>query len=106
MSKYQDYKQLAKQGDANAQYNVALCLASGREGANIDTPEAINYFKESANGGIADAAYALGIAYGIGNGVEQNFRSAHYWFLKAVELGKPEANQDVLKAEQLMNETC
>ncbi len=102
-SMYYDYKQLAKQGDANAQYNVALCLASGREGVNIDTNEAINYFKASANGGVADAAYALGIAYGTGNGVEQDFKAAHHWFLKAVGLGKSEAYQDAQKAEQLMN---
>ncbi len=57
----------ADQGVADAQYNLALCYATG-DGVVKDAAEAARYFKVAADQGAADAQYNLAVCYATGDG--------------------------------------
>lgn len=103
MSELDNFQKLANAGDPSAHYNLAICYASGRLGVTIDNSKAVFHFTEAVELGDADSAHALGIAYGTGKGVDQDYRQSLVWFEKAVELGKTDAKADVEKAKTLLN---
>jgi len=111
VSAYTQFKQLAEQGDAEAQYNVAILLKSGN-GVMQNPNKAVNWFRKAADQGLAAAQYDLGLMYDNAIGVEQNYGYAVVWYKKAAmqghalaqtNLGVQFANgqgvaQDVIKA--------
>ena len=66
-------KNYAKQGDADAQYNLGNMYHKG-EGVQQSFKNAKIAYKKAADQGHADAQYKLGALYQMGQGVEQFFR--------------------------------
>ena len=55
----------AEQGNADAQYNLAVMYANGL-GVPQDDAEAVRWYRRAADQGMANAQAALGFRYGIG----------------------------------------
>jgi TPR repeat protein len=79
----------AESGNPKAQ------LELGRAYFETKDPEKLSlsayWFEKAAEQGNADAEWWLAGAYGAGEGVTQDDRSALYWFKKAAEDGQPQA---------------
>ena len=74
-----EWKPLADQGDADAQYNLGLMYDIG-EGVAEDDAEAVRWYRLAADQGHANAQYNLGLMYANGRGVLQDNVTAHMWF--------------------------
>ena len=81
-----EWLQVAEQGDARAQYNVAWMYAKG-QGTAQDFQEAANWYEKSADQGYVDAQFNLGNMYLRGDGVEKDDALAFTWFIKTAEQG-------------------
>ncbi len=78
---------LAKNGDAKAQYNVALMYARG-EGAQPDMKKATVWYEKAAKQGLASAQYNLAQLYhSLGDKEDHAYEKAKYWYEKAAEQG-------------------
>lgn len=80
------YLQLAKQGNADAQFNAGLIYANG-QGIAKDDEQALEWFDKAAKQGHREAQTKLGFMYATGKGVAQNYNLAVYWCYKAAEQG-------------------
>jgi TPR repeat protein len=80
------YLQLAKQGNADAQFHAGLIYANG-QGITKDDKQAVDWFAKAAEQGHIEAQTKLGFMYATGKGVAQNYNSAVYWCYKAAEQG-------------------
>jgi TPR repeat protein len=60
MRNFQEVKEAAEQGDADAQYNLGLMYDNG-EGVEQDKFEAVKWYKKAAEQGHAEAQNNLGI---------------------------------------------
>ena len=110
-----EFKPLAEQGDAIAQYNLALVYQFG-EGVIEDDKEAAKWYRLAAEQGYAAAQSRLGFMYGTGQGVIQDNVYAHMWFNIAASNGYKDARdnkdnlvkqmtpQDISKAQDLARE--
>jgi TPR repeat protein len=78
----QDATGLAKLGDAEAQANLGIMLASRGE-----YQEAAYWYKQASNAGIETAMYNMGTLYFNGQGVPQDYATAHQWFARAAKRG-------------------
>ena len=87
---------LARQGDPNAQLNIGLMYDTGR-GLDIDSRQAVYWYRRSAENGLAAAQYNLGLMYRDGQGVEQDVQQANSWLERAAEQGL-QAARDLLEA--------
>ena len=74
-----EFRVLAEQGHASAQYNLGLMYDNGR-GVTQDYKESVKWYTKSVEQGHAEAQYNLGVMYGNGNGVRQDNVYAHMWF--------------------------
>jgi len=63
------YRLSAEQGDADAQFNLGVCYATGT-GVLRDESEAVRLYRQSAEQGHAYAQYNLGVCYATGTGVQ------------------------------------
>jgi uncharacterized protein len=88
----------AKQGDAYAQFNLALMFNSGI-GVPENYAEAAKWYRKAADQGLDNAQFNLGLLYKFGNGVPENDAEAVKWFRKAADQGRADAptNLDILK---------
>ena len=85
-SDFRQTRQLAQQGDAEAQYNLGAMYYSG-QGVRQDYTEAFRWFRKAADQGYAEAQYNLGLMYANGHGVHQDFNLSKEWFGKACDGG-------------------
>ena len=76
-----DYKRMAEQGDAEAQYNLGLYYLN--EGDSQDYIEAVRWLRKAADRDYADAQVLLGSCYVLGYGVTINYKEALELFRKA-----------------------
>ena len=74
-----EWRPLAEQGHAVAQYSLGLLYANG-QGVPKDDAQARQWYEKSAAQGRADAQVNLGILYDYGRGVPQDFKKAVYWY--------------------------
>jgi TPR repeat protein len=81
-----DLKEMAEQGDANAQSDLGFRYANG-EGVAKNLLEAVKWFRKAANQGLAEAQYNLGNSYLKGEGVAKDAVEAVKWFRKAADQG-------------------
>jgi TPR repeat protein len=81
---------LAKQGNADAQYNLGKLYWRGL-GVPKDDVEAVKWYHRSAEQGHPEAQVILGRLYFAGAGVPQHYGEAMKWLRKAAEQGHPEA---------------
>jgi TPR repeat protein len=58
---------------------------------NKDYPKAFSEWKVSAEAGLADAQFDLGVLYASGLGVRQDLGEAERWYRKSAEQGYPDA---------------
>ena len=86
--------QSAKQGNADAQFNLGLMYESGR-GVRQDYTKAVQWYRKAAGQGHAKAQYNLGGMYANGKGVLQNLVQAEQWYRKAAEQGIAEAQYNL-----------
>jgi hypothetical protein len=83
---FQVWKQLAEQGNAPAQHNLAILYAEG-QGVPQDHAEALKWYRRAASRGHAAAQLSLGVLYDRGQGVPQSLSRAMKWYRKAAEQG-------------------
>lgn len=80
----------AEQGDAKAQYQLAVLQGSGFGDVEQDAAAALTWHRRSAEQGYAAAQAALGTAYALGHGVEQDYVQAARWCRRSAEQGDDE----------------
>lgn len=79
------WRPLAEQGNAVAQFNLGEMYAKGL-GVPQDDTEAMRWYRLAAEQNHSGAQYALGERYANGQGVPQNYVLAHMWLnLAAVQ---------------------
>ena len=88
------FRQLAEQGDASAQYNLAFMYDNGR-GVTQDYAEAMRWYRKAAGQGEASAQYNLGVIFFKGQGVTQDYAEAMKWFRIAADQGHVRAQTGV-----------
>jgi S1-C subfamily serine protease len=81
-----EWRPLAEQGHAGAQYNLGIMYQRGT-GVAKDYTKAMKWYRRAAEQGDADAQYNLGIMYDTGQGVPQNYAKAARWYRRAAEQG-------------------
>src|SRR5712691_10828758 len=89
-----EFRLLAEQGNADAQYNLGVMYAKGL-GVPQDYVQAIQWFRRAAEQGNANAQYNLGLMYANGQGVPQDYTQAVQWYRRAAEQGRAEAQNDL-----------
>ena len=79
-----EWSSLADQGNATAQFNLALMYEDGK-GVLKDYKQAVKWYRRAADQGHAIAQNNLGWMYAYGNGVLKSMTQAKYWIQKAYE---------------------
>lgn len=85
-----EFEEKAKQGDANAQFNLGLLYLTGKDVAK-DPVEAELWLTRAASQGHARAQFTLARMFHQGKGVPQNYEAAVKWYTKAAEYGHTHA---------------
>ena len=85
-----EWRPLAKQGNADAQYNLGVMYDEG-EGTNENNKEAVRLYNLSAAQGNANAQNKLGEAYEAGSGVIQDYTEAEKWYRLSAAQGNEES---------------
>ena len=91
---FEQKKNLAEQGFAMAQYNLALCYFSAT-GVEEDEYKAFEWCKKAAEQGYVDAQYKLAHWYRQGIGTTEDYQKAFEWCKKAAEQGLVDAQIDL-----------
>ena len=78
------YNEAAKNGHAQAQFNVAKCYENGK-GTRRNRPKAFEWYQRAAEQGHSGAMNDIGIYYAQGVVVEQDYDEAFKWFKRAAE---------------------
>ena len=89
-----EWKPLAEQGYALAQYNLALMYANG-EGVPEDDKEAVKWFRLAAEQSHASAQFNLGLMYAKGKGVPEDDKEAVKWYRLAAEQSHASAQNNL-----------
>ncbi|MBK5281401.1 MAG: sel1 repeat family protein [Nitrospiraceae bacterium] len=82
-----EWRPLAEQGDALAQYNLGVLYRKGR-GMPQDDVQARQWYEKAAAQGQTKAQYNLGILYFNGEGVPKDYQQALRWFRLAADQGE------------------
>jgi uncharacterized protein len=73
----------AKNGIAEAQYQIGLIYYEGNDSTYSDYTEAMKWFQLSANQGYAKAQSEMGFQYWYGEHIGRDYKQAFNWFMKA-----------------------
>ena len=84
------YRKAANQGDAEAQFNMALAFYNG-SGVVFNEDSAFFYQLKAAEQGYANAQIEIGACYENGKHVDKDMAKAIYWYEKAAEQNIPMA---------------
>ena len=79
-----EIRRRAEQGDAAAQFDLALMYANG-DGLSEDAAEAVRWYRQAAEQGFAEAQFYVGVMYDKGEGVPENDAEAVKWYRLAAE---------------------
>jgi TPR repeat protein len=90
VSNEKDFRTSAEQGDAEAQYHLALMYDRGI-GVERDDGEALKWYRQAAEQGYARALYNLGMMYYFGKGVPQDMVTGYQWIILAADRGEETA---------------
>ena len=82
-----EWRPLAEQGDALAQYNLGVLYRKGR-GVPQDDVHARQWYAKAAAQGQAKAQFNLGTLYFNGEGVAKDYQQALRWFRLAADQGE------------------
>ncbi len=93
-----DLRKKAEQGNADAQFGLAMMYRNGR-GVTRDDVEAVKGYRLAAEQGYAKAQYNLALMYDKGSGVTRDDVEAWAWFNMAAISGDEDAvwNRDNLE---------
>jgi TPR repeat protein len=83
--------------EAKAAFTLAYNYQHGIS-VQADIGKAAMYYKQAAEGGLAEAQFNLGNLYVSGSGVTLNHQTAVEWFRKAAEQGMPQAQFNLANA--------
>lgn len=83
---FKEWKPLAEQGYASAQYNLGIMYDNG-QGIAQNYTQALYWYNKAAEQGHASAQYNLAQMYRMGQGVPQNYSQAMDWYKKAAAQG-------------------
>jgi len=103
-----EWREVADQGGAAAQFNLGLLYIDGH-GVPQDYTQAAAWFEKSADQGYEKAQLNLGALYGVGKGVKRDYVQAYKWLNICAAQGdqKCVAQRDLvaqkLKPKQLAN---
>lgn len=86
----EDIRELAEQGDAEAQYRMGQMLLTGK-GAEKDEPQGVEWLRKAAGQGMADAQYRLAVCLRKGIGTEKDAQEAKRWLEEAARNGNKTA---------------
>ena len=89
-----EWRPLAMQGNAAAQYNLGLMYSKGR-GVPQDHAEAVRWYRKAAVQGYAAAQFNLALMYDNGRGVTQDYVEAAKWYRKAADQGDAVAQNNL-----------
>lgn len=89
-----EFKKLAEQGDALAQFNLALMYSNG-QGVPQDYKEAVKWYRKAAVQGDTISQFNLAAKYRKGQGVPQDYKEAIKWYQKAAEQGYADAQYNL-----------
>lgn len=82
-------------GSAEAQHDLAAIYTAGHSSVAQNFEKAAFWFREAANGGIANGRYNLGVLYHQGLGVQRDLGRALFWYREAAKLNHPEAQYNL-----------
>jgi hypothetical protein len=93
-----EWRPLAEQGHASAQYTLGLMYRNGR-GVPKDYKLAVKWYRKSAEQGKASAQYNLGFMYEKGLGVPKDYVLSHMWFNLSAANGNKngQKNRDIVE---------
>lgn len=94
-AKFKTIETKALAGDGEAQHDLAAIYTAGHEGVAQDYAKAAFWFRKSAEGGVANAAYNLGVLHHQGFGMRKDMGEAIRWYKTASEKGHPEAQYNL-----------
>ena len=84
------YRRAAAAGLAEAQFNLAHCLATGSGTARDDT-EALSWMLKAAEQGLSSAQFLAGVMLAEGVGTRADGARAQVWLQRAADGGNPDA---------------
>ena len=90
---WEEWRPLAEQGDATAQYYLGVMHQNG-DGVPQNYALAVLRYFQAAEQGLPEAQRNLGIMYTRGSGVPQNYVFAHMWLSLAIERLAPGVTRD------------
>lgn len=90
---------MAKQGYADAQYELGKYYYFGRKGYTKDYGQAFQWFNRSALGGNEYAQYYLGWQYEYGQGTTKDINLAKKWYGESAKKGYQQAIERLAKLE-------
>ena len=91
-------KPLAKKGDKEAQYQLAVMYGNG-QGTAVDPAKAAEWMLKSARQGYERAQYSMGVLYEEGAGVKIDRSKAVYWYSVASKKGHNNAKKRLKKIQ-------
>lgn len=94
-----EFKPLAEQGQAGAQYNMGLIYDNGL-GVKADKAAAADWYRKSADQGRDKAQFALGRLYEAGEGVKKDLNEAKRWYTLAAQKGNTKAREALRRLGQ------
>ncbi len=89
-----EWRQMAEQGQAIAQYNLGITYEYGR-GVRQNDVEAVKWYRKASAQGVSVAQYRLGVMYDNGWGVPPSDTEAVKWYSDAAEQGHTLAQHDL-----------
>ena len=90
----EEWRPLARAGDANAQHALGMMHEYGR-GLKRDDVEAAKWYKKAAEQDMPEAQYRLGVFHENGWGVTSDAGLAAQWYERAAQLGHAFAQHDL-----------
>ncbi len=94
------WEPLAKQGDAQAQYSMAVLYHKG-QGRPADFGKALDWYRKAAEQNHVNSLFNLGVAYWEGRGVARDLQDAVQWWRRAAELEYGAAQHNLATAYYL-----
>ena len=88
-------EQAARGGNRIAMHDLALYYTDGKGGVDKDIAEAVRWFKEAADRGVVDSQFNLAVLSESGQGLQQSFETAFFWYSIAARQGDQYAQKRV-----------
>jgi TPR repeat protein len=91
---FETLRAAAEQGDAESQYELAVCFDYGRD-VQQDRKVAAAWYRRAADQGHANAQNSLGSLFQAGEGIARDYAEAFNWYQAAADSGLPQAKNNL-----------